>query len=118
MDYYGTSLHKWLLAPTGTGFLYVRKDRIAKTWPMQAAPERSDNDIRKFEAIGTHPWAIRAALDGYQPREKPSLEAIYFWKQSNRLSLGMRGQVQYIQTFNGSRDLPIKSLSSPQTSSM
>ena len=24
-DYYGTSLHKWLLAPIGTGFLYVRK---------------------------------------------------------------------------------------------
>ena len=24
-DYYGTSLHKWLLAPIGTGFLYVRQ---------------------------------------------------------------------------------------------
>ena len=24
-DYYGTSLHKWLLAPIGTGMLYVRK---------------------------------------------------------------------------------------------
>ena len=29
MDYYGVSLHKWLLAPLGTGFLYVRSDRIA-----------------------------------------------------------------------------------------
>src|SRR5213594_2664982 len=29
MDYYGVSLHKWLLAPLGTGLLYVRKDRIA-----------------------------------------------------------------------------------------
>jgi selenocysteine lyase/cysteine desulfurase len=63
MDYYGTSLHKWLLAPTGTGFLYVRKDRIAKTWPMQAAPERSDNDIRKFEEIGTSPAATKAAIN-------------------------------------------------------
>ena len=27
VDYYGTSLHKWLLAPIGTGFLYVRKDK-------------------------------------------------------------------------------------------
>ncbi len=63
MDYYGTSLHKWLLAPTGTGFLYVRKDRIAKTWPMQAAPERADNDIRKFEEIGTSPAATKAALN-------------------------------------------------------
>jgi isopenicillin-N epimerase len=62
MDYYGVSLHKWLLAPTGTGLLYVRKDRIAPTWPLQAAPERQDNDIRKFEAIGTHPAGIRAGI--------------------------------------------------------
>src|SRR5712692_827673 len=27
-DYYGTSLHKWLLSPHGTGFLYVRKEKI------------------------------------------------------------------------------------------
>jgi selenocysteine lyase/cysteine desulfurase len=63
MDYYGTSLHKWLLAPTGTGFLYVRRERIAKTWPLQAAPERSDNDIRKFEEIGTSPAATKAAIN-------------------------------------------------------
>ena len=63
MDYYGTSLHKWLLAPTGTGFLYVRRDRIAKTWPMQAAPERNVNDIRKFEEIGTSPAATKAAIN-------------------------------------------------------
>jgi isopenicillin-N epimerase len=63
MDYYGTSLHKWLLAPTGTGFLYVRRDRIASTWPLQAAPERSDNDIRKFEEIGTSPAATKAAIN-------------------------------------------------------
>ena len=62
MDYYGVSLHKWLLAPTGTGLLYVRKDRIAETWPLQAAPERQNTDIRKFEAIGTHPAGIRAAI--------------------------------------------------------
>ncbi|MET0556373.1 MAG: aminotransferase class V-fold PLP-dependent enzyme [Vicinamibacteria bacterium] len=62
MDYYGTSLHKWLLAPTGTGLLYVRRERIAGTWPLQAAPARDDADIRKFEAIGTHPAGIRAAI--------------------------------------------------------
>ena len=63
MDYYGTSLHKWLLAPTGTGFLYVRKERIASTWPLQAAPERDVNDIRKFEQIGTSPAATKAAIN-------------------------------------------------------
>jgi len=63
MDYYGVSLHKWLLAPLGTGLLYVRRDRIASTWPLQAAPERSDKDIRKFEEIGTGPAAPKAAIN-------------------------------------------------------
>jgi isopenicillin-N epimerase len=61
-DYYGVSLHKWLLAPLGNGLLYVRKENIARTWPLQAVPERQANDIRKFEAIGTHPQAIRAGI--------------------------------------------------------
>jgi len=61
-DAYGVSLHKWLLAPIGNGCLYVRRESIPKFWPLQAAPEQQDSDIRKFEAIGTHPWAIRAGL--------------------------------------------------------
>jgi selenocysteine lyase/cysteine desulfurase len=61
-DAYGVSLHKWLLAPIGNGCLYVRKESIPKFWPLQAAPARQIDDIRKFESIGTHPWAIRAAL--------------------------------------------------------
>jgi selenocysteine lyase/cysteine desulfurase len=61
-DAYGVSLHKWLLAPIGNGCLYVRKDSIPKFWPLQAAPARQNDDVRKFESIGTHPWAIRAAL--------------------------------------------------------
>jgi len=61
-DAYGVSLHKWLLAPIGNGCIYVRREMIPKFWPLQAAPEQQDDDIRKFEAIGTHPWAIRAAL--------------------------------------------------------
>ena len=61
-DAYGVSLHKWLLAPIGNGCLYVRREMIPKFWPLQAAPDRQTNDIRKFEAIGTHPWPLRAAL--------------------------------------------------------
>jgi len=56
-DYYGTSLHKWLYAPHGTGMLYVRRERIAELWPLMAAREEQSGDIRKFEEIGTHPAA-------------------------------------------------------------
>ncbi|HUJ50510.1 MAG TPA: aminotransferase class V-fold PLP-dependent enzyme [Bryobacteraceae bacterium] len=61
-DYYGTSLHKWLLAPHGTGFLYVRRSKIEKLWPMMAAPASMNGNIRKFEEIGTHPAANHNAI--------------------------------------------------------
>jgi len=61
-DYYGTSLHKWLHAPVGTGFLYVRRDRIGSIWPLMAAPASMQGDIRKFEEIGTHPAANHNAI--------------------------------------------------------
>ena len=61
-DYYGTSLHKWLLAPIGTGFLYVRKNRQKRLWPMMAAPASMDDNIRKYEEIGTHPAANHNAI--------------------------------------------------------
>ncbi len=61
-DYFGTSLHKWLFAPHGTGLLYVRKDKIADLWPLMAASEKQDHDIRKFEEIGTHPAANTLAV--------------------------------------------------------
>lgn len=61
-DFYATSLHKWLFAPHGTGLLYVRRDRIRDTWPLMAAEETQDDDIRKFEQIGTHPAANTLAI--------------------------------------------------------
>jgi selenocysteine lyase/cysteine desulfurase len=61
-DYYGTSLHKWLLAPVGTGFLYVRRERIKALWPLMAAPPEMDENIRKYEEIGTHPAANHNAI--------------------------------------------------------
>jgi selenocysteine lyase/cysteine desulfurase len=61
-DYYGTSLHKWLFAPHGTGFLYVRRSKIEKIWPLMPAEKRQDADIRKFEEIGTHPAANHNAI--------------------------------------------------------
>jgi selenocysteine lyase/cysteine desulfurase len=61
-DYYGTSLHKWLLAPHGTGFLYVRKSKIKNLWPLMAADRSQDDNIRKFEEIGTHPAANHNAI--------------------------------------------------------
>jgi selenocysteine lyase/cysteine desulfurase len=69
-DFFATSLHKWLLAPVGTGFLYVRKSKIKSIWPLLAAPASMNEDVRKYEEIGTHPAAnhnaIAAALAFHQ----------------------------------------------------
>jgi selenocysteine lyase/cysteine desulfurase len=61
-DYYGTSLHKWMLAPVGTGFLYVRRERIEPLWPLTPANASKTTNIRKFEEVGTHPAANHNAI--------------------------------------------------------
>jgi selenocysteine lyase/cysteine desulfurase len=61
-DYFGTSLHKWLFAPKGTGLLYVKRDKIEKIWPLMAAEKKQATDIRKFEEIGTHSAAPHLAI--------------------------------------------------------
>lgn len=61
-DYFGTSLHKWLYAPKGTGLLYVKRDKIPTIWPLMAAESKQIGDIRKFEEIGTHSAAPKLAI--------------------------------------------------------
>lgn len=61
-DYFGTSLHKWLYSPKGTGMLYVQKQKIPKVWPLMASEDKQRSDIRKFEEIGTHSAAMRLAI--------------------------------------------------------
>jgi selenocysteine lyase/cysteine desulfurase len=61
-DYYGTSLHKWLCAPFGTGMLYIKKEKISKIWPLTAPAEPESNDIRKFEAMGTRSFPAELAI--------------------------------------------------------
>lgn len=91
-DFYGTSLHKWLTAPIGTGFLFVRKNRIKDIWPLQPADESLDGNIRKFEQIGTHPeanfLAIGEALNFYEgigPERKAARLRFLFQRWAKRL---------------------------------
>lgn len=96
-DYYGTSLHKWLCAPHGTGFLYVRKAKIPALWSLMASDEKNGENIRKFEEIGTHPsanaLAINEALDfheGIGPERKAARLRYLFQRWAKRLD-GQKG---------------------------
>lgn len=61
-DYFGTSLHKWLCAPFGTGMLYVKKENIAGLWPLFPNDKPQSADIRKFETLGTRSFAQEQAI--------------------------------------------------------
>ena len=69
-DFYGASLHKWLSVPLGAGFLYVRKEKIGKVWPLLSAGEKSLDDITRLNQTGTHPChtdlTILDAIDYYE----------------------------------------------------
>jgi selenocysteine lyase/cysteine desulfurase len=61
-DYFGTSLHKFLSAPVGSGMLYIKKAKIAKVWPLLCNSAPQSADIRKFETLGTRSFAIEQAI--------------------------------------------------------
>ncbi|MBL7872804.1 MAG: aminotransferase class V-fold PLP-dependent enzyme [Cyclobacteriaceae bacterium] len=61
-DYFGTSLHKWLCAPFGTGLMYINKPLIEKTWPIFPNDKPLSPDIRKFESLGTRSFAPEQAI--------------------------------------------------------
>ena len=48
-DYFATSLHKWLYAPIGAGMLYVKKEHISSLYPLFAASNPKEDNIRKLD---------------------------------------------------------------------
>ena len=59
-DAYSVSLHKWILAPSGTGFLYIRKSsrgRIKSAFSMDTTL-----DSPAFGPPGTKDFPVRAAI--------------------------------------------------------
>ena len=63
-DYFGTSLHKWLCAPFGTGMLWIKKEKIPNVWALLSNDHPEGDNIRKFESLGTRSFPIEMAI-GY-----------------------------------------------------
>jgi len=61
-DYFGTSLHKFLSAPVGSGMLWIKKEKIEKVWPLLCNDKPHSADIRKFETLGTRSFPIEQAI--------------------------------------------------------
>ncbi|HET9696701.1 MAG TPA: aminotransferase class V-fold PLP-dependent enzyme [Terriglobales bacterium] len=63
-DMYGASPHKWLQAPKGTGFLYVRDEMIDRLWSTVTTHGWDDQKIRaeRFQHIGSSNVPLLAGL--------------------------------------------------------
>jgi len=61
-DYFGTSLHKFLSAPIGSGMLWIKKKNITKIWPLVCNDQPNSGDIRKFETLGTRSFPIEQGI--------------------------------------------------------
>lgn len=103
-DYFGTSLHKWLFAPIGTGMLYIRGDKIAKVWPLGAAPDELRGRMFKFMRWGTFspaPFlaisdalAFHAAIGGQRKEQRLRYLTRYWADRLRKLS-----KVQFLTSF-------------------
>ena len=61
-DYFGTSLHKFLSAPIGTGMMWVKQDKIERLWPLTCNDKPHSGDIRKFETLGTRSFPLEQGI--------------------------------------------------------
>ncbi len=61
-DYFGTSLHKFLSAPIGSGMMWIKKEKIEKIWPLLCDDNPNSDNIRKFENLGTRSFPIEQGI--------------------------------------------------------
>lgn len=107
-DFYVTSPHKWLLAPKGTGVLYVREELQERLWVNIASSDWRNYDRKayRFSNFGTSNLSVmvglKAALDFYQ-----TIGAERIYRRIHQLADSVRTTVQrypQLKTANASAD--------------
>ncbi len=94
--FYASSPHKWLLAPQGTGLLYLDEDRRTSLWPTLASGGWDDLDLgaHRFNHMGTmdesRPAGLLAAVEFVRAVGTDRVEARARWLRA-RLEAGLRG---------------------------
>ncbi len=86
-DAYATCGHKWLLGPKGTGFVYVRKERLEEIAPVWCGGE---SDTAWNLAEGTLSWL-------------PTASRFDFATQNNALYLGMARAIAFQESIGVER---------------
>jgi len=82
-DYYTSNIHKWLLGPKGTAFLYVAKDKQISIHPTVITDSFTTGFQNEFEYTGTRDYCafltIPAVLEW---RKSLTDEAVWNWNNN------------------------------------
>jgi len=102
-DLYSSSPHKWLQAPKGSGFLYVRDEMIDRVWNTIATEGWDDVKLRaeRFQRIGSSNvpalWGLRASIQlandiGMDRIEHRQLATTRPWRRSHVVEVPLHRQ--------------------------
>jgi selenocysteine lyase/cysteine desulfurase len=107
-DFYATSPHKWLMAPKGTGTLFIREENLPKLWVNIATGEWRNFEMKawRFSNFGTSNLSVmvglKAALDFFH-----SIGPERIYARSHQLATRVRDFVAsrpQLHLCNASRD--------------
>jgi selenocysteine lyase/cysteine desulfurase len=94
-DFYASSPHKWLLAPKGTGILFIRQEHLERLWVNIASSEWRNYERKayRFSNIGTSNLSVmvglKAALDFFQ-----SIGPDRIYQRIHQLASRVRDRIQ------------------------
>ena len=110
-DFYASSPHKWLLAPQGTGLLYIREDWRARLWPTIASGDWDNLALgaHRLDHVGTLDESRFAGLDAaLEFHEQIGPERVYARIRSLREHLAARlAELPGVRIMSPARGLPV-----------
>jgi selenocysteine lyase/cysteine desulfurase len=109
-DFYASSPHKWLMAPQGTGFLYIRESWRTKLWPTLASGDWDNLSLgaQRFNHLGSFDESRMAGL----------LAAINFHEAIGRERIEQRARTLRKRLQDGLATLPRVRIVSPTREDM
>jgi len=79
-DFFAGSPHKWMFAPAGSGFLYIREENLERLWPLTVTGGWDDKSLKagRFMRYGTNNRAIvEGMLAGLRFAQSVGTDRIY-----------------------------------------